>query len=102
MRQNRAMETIRDTVNTVMHGLSEKKRITGDGTTELLKKVLTKSELAHIKCNYFKKGVLGIAVDSSAVYYKLNLKKERILQVLNEGSLGVRDINLRIGEVQGG
>jgi len=93
------MEVIKETINLVMRDLSQKKKISGDNTQELLKKVLTKKELAHIKCNYFKKGVLGIAVDSSVVYYKLNLKKSQLLEALNAGSFGVKDISFRMGEV---
>lgn len=93
------MEAIKETINLVMQELAQKKKFSGGNTEELLKKVLTKKELAHIKCNYFKKGVLGVAVDSSALYYKLNLKKNQLLEALNAGSVRVKDINFRMGEV---
>lgn len=70
----------------------------GVSPEDLLKKALTKNELAHIKCNYFKKDVLGLRVSSSAVYYKLNLKKAQLLDTLNKQGAKIKDITLRMGD----
>jgi len=94
------MEAIKDTINVVMQGLAQKKKIAGDDTRELLKKVLTKNELAHIKCNYFRKGILGILVDSSSVYYKLNLRKSGLIERLSKELAGIQDISLRMGDLR--
>ena len=67
---------------------------------ELLKKVLTKKELGHIKFNYFKKGVLNINVDSSTWLYHLTLQKQRILSRLISESAKIKDIRFRIGEIK--
>ncbi|MDD2689125.1 MAG: DciA family protein [Candidatus Omnitrophica bacterium] len=92
------METIKDTIKNVMKGFKAQKN--GDNPQGLLKKTLTKRELAHIKFNYFKKGVLGWNVDSSSWLYKLSLEKEDILQGLNKKNKTIKDIRFRIGEVK--
>lgn len=93
------MEIIKDTVNSLMQEWAQKiQAAKGAGPADLLKKVLTKNEMAHIKCSYFKKGVLGLVVASSAVYYKLNLKKAQLLEKLNQAGAQIKDISLRMGD----
>jgi hypothetical protein len=94
------METLKNAVREVMRGLESKKaRYPGDNPQEWLKKALTKKELGHIKVKYFSRGVLGLNVDSSAWLYVLGLKKEEVLSVLKKENPGLKDINLRIGEI---
>lgn len=66
----------------------------------LLKKVLTKRELAHIKFNYFKKGVLEIKVDSSGWLYSLTLKKDTLLESLRSLSADIKNIRFRMGSIK--
>ena len=95
------MEVIKDTVMSVMERLAAKKTgIAADDPHELLKKVLTKKELGHIKFNYFKKGVLNVNVDSSSWLYNFNLHKEGLLDKLSKYSSGIKEIRFRIGEVK--
>jgi hypothetical protein len=94
------MEPIKDTVIKVMQGLQAgKTRICDDDFCHLLKKALTKKELAHIKFNYFRKGILSLCVDSSSWLYNLALKKDNLLLELNKKSNAVKDIRFRIGEM---
>ncbi len=67
---------------------------------EWLKKALTKKELRHIRVKYFSKGILGLSVDSSAWLYVLSLKKEIVLAKLQQEHPGLKNINLRIGELE--
>ena len=84
-----------------MQGIMEKKTGSGhDNPEELLKKALTKKELRHIKFNYFKKGILGVSVDSSSWLYNMTLQKEKLLIKLNRDSTAVKDIIFRLGEVK--
>ncbi|MFA5144858.1 MAG: DciA family protein [Candidatus Omnitrophota bacterium] len=93
------MEAIKDTVINVIRNLEAKKTGVADNDPqELLKKVLTKKELGHIKFNYFRKGVLGLRVDSSSWLYNLNLKKESLLEKLKKCSSGVKSIRFNIGD----
>jgi hypothetical protein len=96
------MEAIKDTVQSIMQGLASKRtRKDTDGDPEaLLKKLLTKKELEHIKFNYFKKGMLSVNVDSSAWLYSLTLKKEELLGALKKNSPNIKDIRFRIGETK--
>jgi hypothetical protein len=95
------MELIKDTVSSVMQGMEAKKAGIGEADPqELLKKVLTKKELGHIKFNYFRKGILGLRVDSPSWLYSLSLKKEGLLLKLNKKSSAVKDIRFRIGEIR--
>ena len=95
------MEAIKDTVASVLRKLSAKKSETqDDNPEEWLKKVLTKKELEHIKFKYFKKGLLGVSVDSSSWLYMLSIKKEELLKNLKKFSCNIREIHLSIGDVK--
>lgn len=92
------MESIKDTIQNVMLGLKSKRASPGEmGPEEILKKALTKKELRHIKFNYFKKGVLGVRVDSSTWLYQFSMKKEDLLGRLKGHLSGIKDIRLRLG-----
>jgi len=95
------MELLKNTVSQVMAGLSAKKAASLDeGPEQWLKKALTKKELGHIKVKYFNKGILGLSVDSSTWLYALSLKKEDLLGKLKKENPGLKNINLRIGEIK--
>ncbi len=95
------MQAIKDTVASVMQNLAQKKSANaGNEPQEILRKVLTKKELGHIRFNYLKKGVLSLNVDSSSWLYSLSLKKEALLAKLGKKSKGIKDIRFRIGEVR--
>jgi hypothetical protein len=94
------MELLKNTLDEVMRGLCAKKTAGLDAAPEeWLKKALTKKELRHIKVKYFSKGILGLAVDSSAWLYSLSLKKEDVVGKLHKEHPGLKDINLSIGEI---
>ena len=94
------MELLKNTLDEVMQGLCAKKTALLDaGPEQWLKKALTKKELRHIKVKYFNKGILGLSVDSSAWLYILSLKKEELLGKLQKENPGLKNINLRIGEI---
>ncbi len=91
---------MKNTIDEVMRSLESKKNdSSGADPREWLKKALTKKELGHIKVKYFNRGVLGLSVDSSAWLYLLSLKKEELLKKLKKESPGLKNINLRIGEL---
>ncbi len=95
------MERIKDTIKGIMEDWKVKKPKKSDDDPEgLLKKILSKRELAHIKLHYFKKGILGLNVDSSSWLYRLNLDKEGLLLKLNQKNNTIKDIRFRIGEVK--
>ncbi|MDD5196461.1 MAG: DciA family protein [Candidatus Omnitrophota bacterium] len=95
------MEKIKDTLQSVMQDLVRKKGgVLGEDPESWLRKVLTKRELGHIKLQYFRKGILGILVDSSVWLYSLNLKKEDLLRKLKKCSGQIREIRLTIGEIR--
>jgi len=95
------MERIQDTVLNVIQGLEAKRQgLPNDGPETILKKVLTKKELGHIKVNYFKKGTLGVNVDSSAWSYQFNLHKEGLLSRIKTYTSAIKDIKFRIGDVK--
>jgi len=93
------MEKIKDIVIDVIQGLEAKKRAQ-DEPELLLKRVLPKKELGHVKFRYLRKGVLGITVDSSAWIYQLNLQKPELLAKLGKKSKAIKDIRFYIGETQ--
>jgi len=93
------MEAIKDTLQSVI--LALEKKIAGapqENPEELLKKVLTKKELGHIKFNYFKKGIFGLKVDSSSWLYILTMQKKDLLLRLQKRISGIKDVRLRLEE----
>jgi hypothetical protein len=95
------MEPIKDTISSLMQEWGTKKRRTlTDDPWVLLKKALTKKELRHIKFNYFRKGVLGLYVDSSGWLYALSLQKQNLLSKLSVKSCAIKDIRFRLGELK--
>ncbi len=95
------MEKIKDTIEVVIRDLLVKKSgSNNDSPDAWLRKVLTKNELGHIKLHYFRKGILGLNVDSSSWLYSLNLKKENLLRGLKQCSQEVQEIRFNIGDLQ--
>ena len=94
------MESIKDTISIVIKALEAKKLgLSGENPEEWLKKVLTKKELRHIKFNYFRKGIIGINVDSSSWLYNFTLQKDVLLAKLNRQSNAVKNIRFSLGEI---
>jgi len=95
------MEQISKTIETVIRELTTQKTAAGgEGPEAWLRKALTKKELGHIKFHYFRKGVLGILVDSSVWLYSLNLKKEALLKKIQGSSREVKEVRLSIGDLK--
>jgi hypothetical protein len=94
------MEAIKDTVKNVIRDMLAKKEGGQPNPEELLKNFLTKKELAHIKVKYLRKGILGLAVDSSSRLYKMNLQKQELLDCLNKEGKIVRDVRIFLGEIK--
>jgi hypothetical protein len=95
------MEKIKDTIELVIRDLLTKKSgINDEGPEAWLRKVLTKKELGHIKLQYFRKGIMGLSVDSSSWMYSLGLKKEVLLNKLKKCSQDVKDIRFSIGDLK--
>lgn len=94
------MERIKDTLESVIRELSAQKKIPdSQGPEAWLRKALTKKERGHIKFHYFRKGILGLSVDSSVWLYSLNLKKAGLLNKLKECSAEVKEIRFNIGDI---
>lgn len=94
------MEAIKNTIGKIMVSLDAKKNSTSNDLDFLLKKLLTKKELRHIKINYFSGGVLNVLVDSSVWLYQLSLKKEVLLVDLRKSVMDIREIRFRLGEIK--
>lgn len=95
------MEKIKDLIEDVIRNLTAKNL--GDPNADpqsWLKKTLTKKELGHIKFHYFRKGVLGVRVDSSAWMYSLSLKKEELLKKIRVYNPGIKEMRLSLGDVR--
>ncbi|MCM8797051.1 MAG: hypothetical protein NC923_04145 [Candidatus Omnitrophica bacterium] len=94
------MEKIQDTIVAVMQELRDKTRCPSEGNPEIwLKNTLTKKERRHIKFKYFKKGIIGVDVDSSSWLYNFNLKKEHLIERLRQKTDKIKDIYFRLGEI---
>lgn len=95
------MEAIKNTVGSVLRELAAKKKQSAkDDLSPLLKKIFTKKESAHIKFNYYRKGIVGLSADSSSRIYSLNLQKEKLLVKLRGKIPGIKDIRFYLGETK--
>lgn len=95
------MEAIKETVNNVIKNLQKRqKKVPGKNSPEqALKKILSKKEQAHAEFNYFRKGALGVKVDSSTWLYYLNLQKGILLDKLRRSLKDIKEIHFSIGDV---
>lgn len=93
------MDTIRDVLTGLMQELKTRKLPKNDPET-ILKKVLSKKELPHVKFRYLRKGILGLTVDSSAWLYQLNLQKQQLLGKLRKKSCPAENLRFYIGEIK--
>lgn len=93
------MDSIKDVLGQYLEELHKKQLIREKDNPEvLLKKVLTKREIRHIKFNYFKAGVLGVFVDSSSWLYYFGVKKDALIKQMQQYSNIVKDIRFSLGE----
>lgn len=93
------MEAIKDTLQNLMQAWEVKRqRGSPEAPYFLLKKMFSKKELAHVKFDNLRKGVLSIYVDSSAWLYHLSLHKEGLLVKLEKQSGQIKDIRFYLGE----
>ncbi|MFH1354928.1 MAG: DciA family protein [Candidatus Omnitrophota bacterium] len=93
---------IKDALVGVMEGLMDKTtevRASEDAEC-IFKKSLTKKQREHIKFKYFRKGIIGVNVDSSVWLYSLSLGKEELLNKLNSKNKAIKEIRFRIGSVE--
>ncbi len=95
------MEQIKNTLEAVIKNLQarQKKAAPENDPELLLKNNLSKKELAHLKFNYYKKGTLGIKVDSSSWLYYLSLQKEVLLDKLRSNLTGLKRIHFCLGDI---
>jgi len=93
------MEIIKDIVADVIKGINEKK-VSKDDPESILKRILSKKELSHVKFRYLRKGVLGIAVDSTGWLYQLNLQKPKLMAKLGGKLQGIKDLRFYMGEIE--
>lgn len=93
------MDTLKEVIKEVMQGLKTHQPAQ-ENLEGALKKSLSRRNLGHVKFRYFRRGILGIAVDSSAWLYQLNLEKEKLLAKLRKKSPQIKDVRFYIGEIQ--
>ncbi|HLD82715.1 MAG TPA: DciA family protein [Candidatus Omnitrophota bacterium] len=95
------MEAIKDAIEGLMQALEAKRAQSPlDAPENILTKLFNKKELAHIKFNYLRKGILTVNVDSSSWLYHLSLRKDDLLSRLRQKDKAIKEIRFRIGEVE--
>lgn len=93
------MESIKEVLQNVFLNLEAgDKKISSDDIGGILKKIIAKKAVKHVKLYNFRKGILSIKVDSSTWLYYLNLQKRDLLAKLREKSETVKDIHFSLGD----
>ncbi|MBU0549425.1 MAG: DUF721 domain-containing protein [Candidatus Omnitrophica bacterium] len=96
------MEHIRTATEQFMRNLRHKghaKADVGQALEQNLKSLLSKQEQLHIRRYTFKDTRVILHVDSSVWLFNLNLKKEKLLQQLNQNrqlETAVKEISLQL------
>ncbi len=94
------MDSIKDIIVSVLRDCQAKKqRFNNQDHENILKKILTKKEIEHIKVNYFRSGIFGIKVDSSAWLYQLNFKRQELLIALKKNLPEIKDVRFSLGDI---
>ena|SRR3989338_441100 len=95
-------EPIAKTLEAVFRQISSAQKSHQQVIYEILNSELDKKELRHIQPWDFKDKSLTLRVDSPARMYSLNLKKAKLLKVLQEkaGKDIISEIRLRIGPIK--
>jgi hypothetical protein len=92
------MERITDTIQRVFKDWEVQRQQPQNNPEALLKSILSKKELGHIRVKYFKKGVLALSADSSSWLYHLGLQKEDILFRLRQKTAAIQEVRFCLGE----
>ena len=93
------MDNIKEVVNRVIAQMARHEP-TGDESSErLLGSLLSDQEKKHIKFVGFKNGHLLFCVDSSAWLFQMNIRKNKILEKLQEDKPEIKNISFKIGKV---
>jgi len=95
------MEEIKNIIEEVIKNLETQKSSSSLNPQNLIKHVLTKKELKHVRVNNFRMGILSIYVDSSSWLYHLGLKKLKILSQLKKKNQKIKDIHFYLGKING-
>ena len=95
-------EPIAKTIEAVFHQICSSQKNKQQVIYEILNSELDEKESRHIQPWDFKDKVLTLRVDSPGRMYLLNLKKAKLLKVLQEkaGKDIISEIRLRIGPVK--
>lgn len=93
------MEPIKEIIQNVFRNLEAgDQKNSSDDIGAILKKILAKKAVKHVKLYTFRKGILSIKVDSSTWLYYLNLQKRDLLVKLREQISALKDIHFSLGE----
>lgn len=94
------MEKIRDTIATVLHSLQKPGGLgPAPGPEDWLSRVLTPQERCHVAVAYFRKGVLGLKVDSSSRLYHMMLHRQKMKEQLAAFCAEIKDIRFTVGAI---
>ena len=91
------MEPIKETIGSLLKKLQEKSGPGKAHPEDVLKNILTKRELGHIKVKYFKSGILYLSVDSSGWLFNFNLKKQELQDGLQAKLPEIKEIRMHLG-----
>ncbi len=94
------MEKLGEALKQVLDDLARKRK--QDGTSSVQERfsaLLTAREREHAAAAYFRKGVLGVTVDSSSWMYYFITRKKDLLAGMSAHLAGLNDIKFTVGTV---
>ena len=92
------MDNIEDILNTVIGKLSLKQPDKHNKIERILFNSLTEAERKHIEINKLENNILYVNVTSPVLLFQLKIKRNKILQRLQEEISEIRNIIFRIGK----
>ena len=93
------MDNIKDIIKNVIGQMGENKLSRHEKIDRIWLNVLNELELKHTKLVGLKNGWLSVYVDSPAWLYQMKIKKNKILERIQEEIPDVININFKIGKI---
>jgi hypothetical protein len=94
------MDNIKSIIGNVIKDLSNRQSKESDKLERVLKSILTKEEIEHIKILGEKDGKVNINIDSPAWNYQFRTKKRYILERIKDEMPRVKELQFRVGKIK--
>jgi hypothetical protein len=95
------MEPIREALRQVLEDLTHKKSCGGRvAVHERFSAILTENERPHAQAVYYRKGILGVTVESPHWLYYFSMRKKKLIEAMTAHVSDIGDMRFTVGKLQ--